>query len=195
MGDGSTADLAGSSSYDLIPSLMFSTYSLKINYLFSTYSLKFCYSQAMARSPRNRSLLDQRLSAWKAVPPASPPRGWLRAIRETLGMPRKTVALRLGITDQAVAAMEQSEADGSIRLDTLRRAAEALDCTLVYAVVPDTSLEEIVDQRAHEVARRQVDRVQHSMLLEDQQGGADEADRLTDELAEQTKQSPSLWRE
>jgi predicted DNA-binding mobile mystery protein A len=140
-------------------------------------------------------MLDQRLATWRDVPAAAPSRGWLRAIRETLGMPRAEVARRLGVTGQAVASIEKSEADGSIRLDTLRRAAEALDCTLVYALVPRTSLEEIVDQRAHDVARRRIDRVQHTMLLEDQRGGAEDADRLVDELAEQVKESRSLWRE
>ena len=110
-------------------------------------------------------------------------------------MPRVAVARRLGVTDQAVAYLEKSEADGSIQLDTLRRAAEALDCTLVYALVPNRSLEAIVDERAHQVARRDVDRVQHSMLLEDQHGGDDETERLVDELTEQVKQSPALWRD
>jgi predicted DNA-binding mobile mystery protein A len=149
----------------------------------------------MARSTRDRWMLDQRLAAWRDVPAAAPTRGWLRAIRETLGMPRAEVARRLGVTGQAVASIEKSEAEGSIRLDTLRRAAEALDCTLVYALVPRTSLEEIVDQRARDVARRRVDRVQHTMLLEDQRGGAEDADRLVNELAEQVKESHSLWRE
>lgn len=110
-------------------------------------------------------------------------------------MPRAELARRLGVTGQAVASLEKSEADGSIRLETLRRAAEALDCRLVYAIVPRTSLETIVDERAHDVARRRVDRVEHTMLLEDQLGGVEDADYLVDELAEQLKQSSSLWRE
>lgn len=110
-------------------------------------------------------------------------------------MPRAELARRLGVSGQAVAKLEASEADGSIRLDSLRRAAEALDCTLVYALVPNASLEEIVDHRAREIARRQVERVQHTMLLEDQRGGDEDAGRLIDELTEQAKQSSTLWRE
>lgn len=148
------------------------------------------------RSPaRDRSILDQRLAAWRQVPSATPPRGWLRAIRETLGMPRAELARRLGVSGQAVAKLEASEADGSIGLDSLRRAAEALDCTLVYGVVPNASLEEIVDRRARDVARRQVGLAQHTMLLEDQRGGDEDAERLLDEFAEQAKRSPALWRD
>ncbi len=110
-------------------------------------------------------------------------------------MPRGEVARRLGITKQGVGKLEASEADGSIRLDTLRRAAEALECRLVYALVPNDSLEEIVDQRAVEVARRDVDRARHTMLLEDQRGGEGDTKRLIDELAERVKISPALWRE
>jgi predicted DNA-binding mobile mystery protein A len=149
----------------------------------------------MRSSARDRSILDRRFAAWRQVPSATPPRGWIRAIRETLGMPRAELARRLGVTGQAVAKLEGSEAEGSIRLDSLRRAAEALDCTLVYALVPNASLEEIVDRRAHELARRQVGHAQQTMLLEDQHGGDEDAERLVKELAEQAKQSPALWRE
>jgi predicted DNA-binding mobile mystery protein A len=110
-------------------------------------------------------------------------------------MPRTELARRLGITGQAVAALEKSEAAGAIRLDSLRRTAEALDCVLVYAIVPNSSLEEIVDDRAREIASSRVGRVRHTMLLEDQRGGEEDVDRLIDELAEQVKRSPSLWRE
>lgn len=149
----------------------------------------------MARPPRDRQLLDRRLAEWRRVPAGLPPRGWLRAIREALGMPRAEVARRLGVTDQAVAYLEKSEADGAIQLDTLRRAAEALECTLVYALVPTQSLEAIVDDRAHLVARRDVDRVRHTMLLEDQQGGEPDTERLVEDLAEQLRDSSSLWRD
>jgi predicted DNA-binding mobile mystery protein A len=99
------------------------------------------------------------------------------------------------MTKQGVGKLEASEADGSIRLQTLRRAAEGLDCTLVYALVPNSSLEEIIDQRANEVARRDVKRVHHTMLLEDQRGGEEDEERLVRQLAAQAKQSSSLWRD
>jgi len=148
----------------------------------------------MRPSTRDRRILDQRLSAWKAVPAAAPARGWLRAVREALGMPLAELGRRLGITLQAVTKLESSEAEGTIQLDTLRRAAAALDCTLVYAIVPNTSLEDVIDRRAQEVARRDVGRVRHTMLLENQLGGDQDEERLVHELAEQAKQSSALWR-
>jgi predicted DNA-binding mobile mystery protein A len=88
-----------------------------------------------------RHRLDERLSPLRPVDRyAVPPKGWVRAIRDALGMTGVQLAKRLGISPQSADAMERSEASGAIKLETLRRAAEALDCTLVYALVPNKSL-------------------------------------------------------
>ncbi len=70
---------------------------------------------------------------------------------------------------QSVSNIEESEANGTIQLNTLRRVAEAMDCVVVYALVPKNSLSEMVDERAREIALRALGRVSHSMALEDQQ--------------------------
>jgi predicted DNA-binding mobile mystery protein A len=127
---------------------------------------------------RVRQRLDERLVALKpedkrrALKP--PPKGWIRAIRDALGMSGVQFAKRLAIRPQSVEALEASEASGAIQLKTLRRAAEALDCTLVYALVPNTSLEEAVRERARKLALRDLGRVAHTMKLEAQ--GTDDAD-------------------
>jgi predicted DNA-binding mobile mystery protein A len=150
----------------------------------------------MARSSElARAVLDERLVALRDVVPLAPPRGWIRAIREALGMTLADLGRRLNVTKQAVLQMETSEADGSIRLATLRRAAEALDCTLVYALVPNGSLDETVDHRARTVATRDVERAHHTMLLEAQAGGTEDRERLVEEFAEQVKDSRDLWRD
>lgn len=81
---------------------------------------------------------------------------------------------RLGVTGPAVSALERSEQDGTARLDTLRRAAAAMDCTLVYALIPNHQLEESVRARAELVARRQLQSVATTMALEDQAVRVDE---------------------
>ena len=142
-----------------------------------------------------RTVLDERLAALRDGAPRTPPRGWIRAIRQALGMTLEDLGHRLGVTKQAVLQMEASEADGSIRLATLRRAAEALDCALVYALVPNSSLGETISRRARSVAARDVARAHHTMLLEDQVGAEDDQQRLVEELAEQVKGSRELWRD
>jgi predicted DNA-binding mobile mystery protein A len=118
---------------------------------------------------RSRAHLDARFR--KLGPPArfTPPvRGWIKAVREALGMSTAQLAKRLRIKQPSVVALEQSEAKGAIELATLRRVAAALDCTLVYALVPNRTLQTTVRDRARAFARRRLEPVEHSMLLEDQ---------------------------
>src|SRR3981081_1654363 len=100
--------------------------------------------------------------------PSTPPKGWIRAIRNALGMSGRQLAARLGVRPQSIDAMEKSEARGKISLETLQRAADALDCTLVYALAPKTSLEDSIQRRARRIAQHDLRRVAHSMALEDQ---------------------------
>jgi predicted DNA-binding mobile mystery protein A len=106
-----------------------------------------------------RKLLDLR----------RPRLGWVRAIREALGMSSPQLARRMGIrAAQSVEDMQKDELSGTIKLQTLRKLARALDCELVYALVPRKPLEEIRVDQASIVAKRMVKRVSHSMSLEDQ---------------------------
>jgi predicted DNA-binding mobile mystery protein A len=121
---------------------------------------------------RARQRLDERLMALKPEGRfTAPPKGWVRAIRDALGMTGVQFAKRLHIRPQSVDALERSEADGVIQIKTLRRAAQALDCTLVYALVPNTSLEGAVYERARKQAMRDLGRVAHTMKLEAQATG------------------------
>ena len=96
----------------------------------------------MTRSnAHRRAELDAQLGRAKVlIPDERPARGWVRAIRDALGMSSTELAARMGVTQSWIPAMERNEVDGSIRLDTLRRAADALDCDVVYTLVPRTSL-------------------------------------------------------
>ena len=113
--------------------------------------------------------LDSKLSAARRCAPADPPRhGWIRAIREALGMTSPQLAKRLGATRQGVADLERREVLGTVTLGALRRAADALDCNVVYAVVPRASLREMRKHQAQQRAARQLGSVAHSMRLEAQ---------------------------
>ena len=99
---------------------------------------------------------------------AVPPRGWIRAIRDALGMTAADLGRRMGVSQAAVAQFEKAEKDGSITLKSLRSAAEALDCTLVYALVPRLPLEDLIRDRASVLADQQLARTHHTMSLENQ---------------------------
>ena len=97
-----------------------------------------------------------------------PPKGWIRAIRDALGMSGAQLGRRMGVKAQSVADIEKSEVSGTIQLKTLRRVAEALDCVVVYALVPRSSLNDMVQRKARKVASQELDRVAHTMDLEAQ---------------------------
>jgi predicted DNA-binding mobile mystery protein A len=145
---------------------------------------------------RARQRLDERLLALKPEEQfKAPPKGWVRAIRDALGMTGVQFAKRLGIRPQSVEALEKSEANGSIQLKTLRRAAEALDCTLVYALVPKTSLESAVRERAHKIAMRDLSRVAHTMKLEAQGTGDANLEARIDAYVRDVLKERDLWNE
>jgi transcriptional regulator with XRE-family HTH domain len=58
------------------------------------------------------------------------------------------LAARLKVHPSRVGQIEHSEVSGSIQLATLTRAARALECQVVYALVPVRSLEDTVMRRA-----------------------------------------------
>ena len=119
-----------------------------------------------------RQRLDDRLHPLKPEDRFQPPpKGWVRAIRDAIGMTGSQLAARLGVRPQTIDAIEKSEAAGTIQLNTLRRAAEALDCTVDYALVPRTSLDGAVTRRARKIALRDLGRVAHTMKLEAQATG------------------------
>ena len=145
-------------------------------------------------SVRSRRLLDSHFDEWQQlVGLARPPHGWIRAVREALGMSAAALAARLGITAGAVIRLEQSEAADRIQLDTLRRAADALGCDLVYLLVPRRPLDAVVRDRARELARRQVAAVEQTMRLEDQATGT--ASEMEERFAEQLLERGGLWRD
>ena len=141
---------------------------------------------------QSRSNLDERFRELGPVTRYSPPvRGWIKAVRDALGMTTEQLAQRLGVRQPSVVALEQSEAKGTIELATLRRVAAALDCTLVYALVPSKPLDATVRERARAFLRGRQASVEHSMLLEGQSVKGKDTDSRLDEIVRET--NPRLF--
>ena len=108
-------------------------------------------------TPFAREDLARRLKKWKSfVREPPPPCGWVRAIREALGMTAAQLGERLRISQAGVAALELSERRGRIKLTTLRKIAAKLDCDLVYALVPRKPLDELLRDRQRRLATREL---------------------------------------
>jgi predicted DNA-binding mobile mystery protein A len=142
-----------------------------------------------------RARLDERFASLPAFSAFAPPvRGWIKAIREAIGMSTAQLAKRAGVRQPSIIALEQSEAKGSIEIATLRRIAGALDCQLVYALVPNRPLNDMVRERARLFARRRLDPIEHSMALEDQKVTRKKLEERIDEILRETS-FRRLWDE
>jgi predicted DNA-binding mobile mystery protein A len=149
-----------------------------------------------ASNQRSRRALDRQMSAYRALTaPSRPVLGWIRATRDALGMSGADLAQRMGVAQPNIAQLEKSEANGTIQLDTLRRAAAAMDCTLVYALVPNGSLDEIVRRRARFVAERELAATDQSMRLEGQTPPTELREDIAEDLAERLIDTRRLWSE
>ncbi len=115
--------------------------------------------------------LNNKMMAYSSLQKiAPPPTGWLKAIRTTLGMSMQQLGNRLAVTKQSIRAIESREKDGTITINALKDAANALDMQLVYGFVPnDGSLEALIERKAKELATHIVLRTSNTMKLEDQE--------------------------
>jgi predicted DNA-binding mobile mystery protein A len=154
----------------------------------------------MAKSPELKWLrlrqLTERLKPWEQVKDLPPPKGgWIAAIREALGMGTGQLAKRMGVDPTAIVHLETREAAGKITVESLRRAAEAMDSKLVYAIVPNQGLHRTLNAQARTVARARMSRVGHTMSLEAQDVENDEAAHQEADLAGRllSEWPRSLW--
>ncbi|HAC14686.1 MAG TPA: mobile mystery protein A [Bacteroidetes bacterium] len=126
----------------------------------------------------------------------NPPTGWIKAVRLALGMTLQQLASKLTITNQSARELEIREKEGTITLKTLREAAQALDMDLVYGLVPkDGSLDNYIDKKAREMAKKIVNRTSTTMKLEDQENTQERIQKAIETRTEDIKQSlpKALW--
>jgi len=126
-----------------------------------------------------------------------PFKGWIRAIRNALGMSGRQLAARMGVTKQRVSFIEKQEIDSTATLRTMQKAAESLDCVFVYGFVPRKSLEETVRNQARQVAVKRLARASHSMSLEGQALDREENSGILSSMTEEIVDGLplSLWDE
>ena len=144
-----------------------------------------------------RQIIDKKLKIWQKLRAEKRPNsGWLKAIRGALGLSARQLGELIQTDAASVIRTEEREIEGKVTLETLARAAKAMDCKLVYAIVPNDraeSLEAILQMRARAAAKEILTQVEHSMRLEDQ--GSEfsefEVERLAQEL--KTKLDHKLW--
>ena len=127
--------------------------------------------------------VDAKLAPWRDLQRRPPAAGWLRVVRRALGMSAAQLADRLSISRQSLAALERREQEGTVTLEALSKAAAALDCDLVYALVPRSRLSKTVEHQARLRAAEEIQNTAHTMRLEAQGVSAEETERLIQERA------------
>lgn len=146
------------------------------------------------RRELRRIQLDRQFALSSSLP-IPPQGGWIRAIRESLGMSLESLGRRLGASRQAAHSLEKAEAKGSVTLNLMRSAADALGCDLVVMMVPRRPLDETVREKALEIARQEVLRAGHTMVLEKQGVSSEWIERTIAEVADDLvkRGDPRIW--
>ena len=142
-----------------------------------------------------REQLDDTLSHFSSIASVNRPmKGWIRAIRDALGMNMRQFANRLRVGKSRIPRIEQDEITGSLTLKTMNRVADKLDCVFVYGFVPRTSLDNTVRKQASIVTQRRMNRLMHTMNLEAQGLSPENTKKAFDSMVEEIIDSPSiLW--
>ncbi len=144
---------------------------------------------------QSRRRLDQRLSRHGNLSELAPPtQGWVRTLRDALGMTSGDLARRMGVHQSRVPAIERGEREQTIKLDTLARAADAMNCDLVYVLVPRTGLDEMVADQARRRAIKHLRNVTAHSRLEDQEVTSSDLEAQITDLAFEFERRRDLWR-
>jgi len=140
--------------------------------------------------------LDASLKQFKPLFYVSTPsKGWIRAIRDALGMTARQLSERLGVSQQSVARIEKDETSGSVTIKTMSKIADNLDCVFVYGFVPHTSLADTINRQAKRLAIGRLSKASQTMSLENQALSREENQKIISEMIDELVRTvPSdLW--
>ena len=161
----------------------------------------FCKLKYLQKMRNKRKLLieqlDQKLQTFsESRNVLVPERRWIKTIRTSLNMTMAQLGTKLNITRQGVKRIEESEANGTITINSLKDVAMALELKLVYALVPKNgTMDDLIQKKADKLAQKIVLRTNQNMKLEDQGIGDDKIAATIKELAIEIKREmrKSLW--
>ncbi len=141
--------------------------------------------------------LDRKLEPFqKTEMVLVPDKGWVNTIRTTLNMTMAQLGTKLGVTKQGVKKIEESEAKGSISINSLKEVGDVLELKLVYGFVPkDGTIDNLIKNKAQTLARKIVLRTNQNMKLEDQGISDEKIKQSIVDLATEIKREmrKSLW--
>lgn len=132
-----------------------------------------------------REQLDKKLSKFRDfVVIDLESTGWIKTIRNALGMTSSDLASKVGVNQSRIIQMEKAENTGNIKISTMRKIAEAIDMDFIYGFVPRKSLNEMVRQQAKKIAAQKMERLDQTMRLEMQQLSREEKEKAFQDMVE-----------
>ncbi len=140
-----------------------------------------------------QDIVDQAAQHVKGL--SIPAEGWLVTIRKALGMSGINQAKRLNVTRAAIDQAERAELEGGVTLKYMDKTAKAIGCKFVYAIVPEISLDDIIEEQAIKKATALVKKAGGHMALEMQSLTHSQTDSEIKRLAEEFVQEmpPKFW--
>lgn len=142
-----------------------------------------------------QQLIKKVKSARNAHAPRLPKDGWIRTIRQVLGMSGTQFAQQLGYTRNKVSILERKEASGDITINQLKELANGLDADFVYCVVPRRNPEQLIEDQARKKAIEITRKAHQNMFLESQQISNEAQEEQIKFLINEIKQKggKALW--
>lgn len=143
------------------------------------------------KQAHQKRIVQQKLDHLSKLNEPMPPSGWVKAIRGSLGLSIRQLADRVGVGRSSINQLEKREPKKRVTLESLENAAQAMDCKVIYAIVPKdkgATLDDIIKNKAMAAASKIIQEVAHTMRLEAQGTSEkqvkDEIRRIADELIE-----------
>ena len=117
-----------------------------------------------------------------------PDNGWINTIRTTLNMTLEQLGKKLNMTKQGVKRIEESEAAGTITINSLKEVGNALEMKFVYGFSPiDGSVDSLLDRKSRILAEKIILRTNHNMMLENQAIDKSSLRKAIDDLSKEIK--------
>ncbi len=145
-----------------------------------------------------RDQLDKKLVFLKGLLSSGiPEQGWIKIIREALGLSASQLGKKVGIDQSRISRLENAEKDGNLKLSSLQKIAKSLNMHFVYGFVPidGDTLEEIVTKQARQLALKRLKRLNNTMNLEQQRLSENEQKKALDDMTQRIliEQPKELW--
>jgi predicted DNA-binding mobile mystery protein A len=118
--------------------------------------------------------------------------GWIRYMRQALGITLQKLAELIDGSKATVAQAERNEAKGKITIETLKKLAIAMECEFVYAFIPKDSIKSILKKKAMTKASRIISEADTHMTLENQRVEHDLNERI-EQLANTLIERGDVW--